>query len=99
MLNDTAFAIARSATRMDKTGNGHSSITSKQTDERELLWDSKVVGAEERTQQKQTDSLHVLFTILQLLPRLGGKESTAAPCISLEEHRMLSAKFYERLRT
>lgn len=77
VLNDTAFAIARSATRMDKTGNGHSSITSKQKDERELSWDSKVVGVEEGTSRSRQTIFMYFSLYCSFYHGCGGEECTS----------------------
>lgn len=71
MLNDAAFAIVRSATGTDGTGNGHSSIKSR--DDREGC---RTVGPWElrnRPCRSRGSSLHVVFTTLQLLPRSEGE--------------------------
>ncbi|XP_039658210.1 ultraviolet-B receptor UVR8-like [Perca fluviatilis] len=72
-LHESAFAIARSATGMDRRGNGHSSIKSDQGDEREscrtaATWELRKEPCRSR------GSRDVVFTTLHLLPRSEGEQ-------------------------
>ncbi|XP_029295944.1 uncharacterized protein LOC115013638 [Cottoperca gobio] len=66
-LRDSAFAIARSSTGMDRRGNGHSSIKSDQRNKRESC---RTVGPWELS-RRSTD---IVFTTLHLLPRSEGEQ-------------------------
>ncbi|KAI3372474.1 hypothetical protein L3Q82_022960, partial [Scortum barcoo] len=72
-LHDSAFAIASSATGMDRRGNGRSSIKSDQGDERE---DCRTAGPWEPRKDlcRSRGSRHVVFTTLHLLPRSEGEQ-------------------------
>lgn len=73
VLHDSAFAIARSATGMDRRGNGRSSIKSNQGDERE---DCRTAGPWELRKEpcRNRGSRDVVFTTLHLLPRSEGEQ-------------------------
>lgn len=72
-LHDSAFAIARAATGMDRRGNGHSSITSDQGNEREGC---RAAGPLElrKEPRRSRASRDVVFTTLHLLPRSEGEQ-------------------------
>ncbi|XP_067463736.1 uncharacterized protein [Thunnus thynnus] len=71
-LHDSAFAVARSTTGMDRTGNGRSSIKSNQGDERE---GGRTVGPWELKEQcRRRGSKEVVFTTLHLLPKSEGRQ-------------------------
>lgn len=72
-LHDSAFAIVRSATGMDRRGNGHSSIKSNQRDEREGC---RTAGPWELRKEscRSRRSRDVVFTTLHLLPRSEGEQ-------------------------
>ncbi len=72
-LHESAFAISRFATGMDRGGNGESSIKSYQRDVREGCrtarpWEPR------REPGRSRKSRDVVFTTLQLLPRSEGKQ-------------------------
>lgn len=67
-LHNSAFAIARSATRMDKRGNGHSSVKSNQEDEREGY---RTPGPWE-LRKEICRSRDMVYTTLHFLPKPEG---------------------------
>ncbi|XP_044052620.1 E3 ubiquitin-protein ligase HERC2-like [Siniperca chuatsi] len=71
-LHDSAFAVARSATGMDRRGNGHSSIKSEQGYEREGC---RTAGPRELRKEpcRRRGSRDVVFTTLHLLPKSEGE--------------------------
>ncbi|KAM7416502.1 hypothetical protein PAMA_018517 [Pampus argenteus] len=70
-LRNSAFAVARSTTGMDRTGNGHSSIKSNQGDEREA---GRTAGPRELRKERcrRRGNKEVVFSTLHLLPRSEG---------------------------
>lgn len=69
-LHDSAFAIARSATAMDRRGNDHSSIKSSQGTEREGC---RTAGPLELRKEPCRASRGTVFTTLHLLPKSAGE--------------------------
>ncbi|KAK2837410.1 hypothetical protein Q5P01_014622 [Channa striata] len=94
-LHSSAFAKAKSATGMDKTGNDHSSIKSDQEDEREGC---RTTGPCELRKQiyRSRGSRDVIFTTLHLLPRPEGEQcrSTASAL-----PRLLTGQAHSRVLT
>ncbi|XP_049433990.1 probable E3 ubiquitin-protein ligase HERC2 isoform X1 [Epinephelus fuscoguttatus] len=73
-LHDSASAIARSSTGMDRRGNGRSSIKSDQGDERESY---RTAGPWESMKEPRR-SRDVVFTTLYVLPRSEGEQCRPA---------------------
>ncbi|XP_056233280.1 X-linked retinitis pigmentosa GTPase regulator-like isoform X2 [Seriola aureovittata] len=72
-LHDSAFAIARSATGMDRRGNGHSSITSDQEGRGRGCRTAGPLELRKEPLRSRT-SRDVVFTTLHLLPRSEGEQ-------------------------
>nr|XP_046242999.1 RCC1 domain-containing protein RUG3, mitochondrial-like isoform X2 [Scatophagus argus] len=72
-LHDSAFAVARSAKRMDRRGNSCSSIKSDQGDVREGCWTAGLWGLRKEPCRIK-GSRDVVFTTLHLLPRSAGEQ-------------------------
>lgn len=79
-LYSSVFAIARSATGMGKRGNGHSSVTSDQEDERGVC---RTARSWELRKEicKSRGSRDVVFTTLHFLPRPEGEQCRPAASI------------------
>ncbi|XP_034728148.1 uncharacterized protein LOC117945022 [Etheostoma cragini] len=72
-VHDSALAIARSATGMDRRGNGHASIKYNQGDEREIC--RTAASLELRKEPcRSRGTRDVVFTTVHLLPRSEGEQ-------------------------
>lgn len=97
-LHDSAFAISRFATGMDRGGNGESSIKSYQRDMREGCgtarpWEPR------REPGRSRKTRDVVFTTLQLLPRSEGKQrrptvSTFPQLLTEQQARKVSVNVF-----